>query len=59
MAQLGQQSMRRAHRLNKRTRIAFLAWAYLSGFIFRFGAFVSVSYYQLKPQQEAAGQIQF
>jgi membrane protein len=39
--------------------IAFLAWAYLSGIIFLFGAFLSVSYYQLKQQQpEAAGQIQ-
>jgi len=36
--------------------IAFLAWAYLSGLIFLFGAFLSVSYYQLKKQQqEAAG----
>jgi len=31
--------------------IAFLAWAYLSGLIFLFGAFLSVSYYQLKQQQ--------
>jgi membrane protein len=39
--------------------IAFLAWAYLSGLIFLFGAYLSVSYYQLKQQQqEAAGQIQ-
>jgi len=39
--------------------IAFLAWAYLSGLIFLFGAFLSVFYYQLKQQQqEAAGQIQ-
>jgi len=37
--------------------IAFLAWAYMSGFIFLFGAFLNVSYYQLKQQQEAAGQI--
>jgi membrane protein len=37
--------------------IAFLAWAYLSGLIFLYGAFLSVSYYQLKQQQqEAAGQ---
>jgi membrane protein len=36
--------------------IAFLVWAYLSGLIFLFGAFLSVSYYQLKQQhQEAAG----
>lgn len=34
--------------------IAFLAWAYLSGLIFLFGAFLSVSYYQLKQQQQAA-----
>ena len=32
--------------------IAFLAWAYLSGHIFLFGAFLSVSYYQLKQQQQ-------
>ena len=39
--------------------IAFLAWAYLSGIIFLFGAYLSVSYYQLKQQQpKAAGQIQ-
>jgi membrane protein len=38
--------------------IAFLVWAYLSGLIFLFGAFLSVSYYQLKQeQQEAVGQI--
>jgi membrane protein len=38
--------------------IAFLVWAYLSGLIFLFGAFLSVSLYQLKePQQEPAGQI--
>lgn len=30
--------------------IAFLAWAYLSGLIFLFGAFLSVSYYQHKQQ---------
>ncbi|MBN2549497.1 MAG: YihY/virulence factor BrkB family protein [Anaerolineales bacterium] len=36
--------------------IAFLAWAYLSGIILLFGAFLSVSYYQLKQQhQESAG----
>jgi membrane protein len=34
--------------------IAFLAWAYLSGIIFLFGAFLSVSYYQLKQQQQEA-----
>jgi membrane protein len=28
--------------------IAFLAWAYLSGLIFLFGAYLSVSYFQLK-----------
>ncbi len=39
------------------TIIAFLAWAYLSGLIFLFGALLSVSYYQLKQkQQEAANQ---
>jgi membrane protein len=31
--------------------IAFLTWAYLSGLIFLFGAFLSVSYYRLKLQQ--------
>jgi membrane protein len=36
--------------------VAFLLWAYLSGLIFLFGAFLSVSYYQLK-QQQAAGQL--
>jgi len=30
---------------------AFLVWAYLSGLIFLFGAFLSVSYYRLKQQQ--------
>jgi membrane protein len=36
--------------------IAFLAWAYLSGLIFLFGAYLSVAYYQLKRQEkEAAG----
>lgn len=39
--------------------IAFLTWAYLSGLIFLFGAYLSVSYYQRKlPPQESAGQIQ-
>jgi membrane protein len=39
--------------------IAFLAWAYLSGVLFLFGAFLSVSYFQQKQQQqEAAGQAQ-
>ena len=38
--------------------IAFLVWAYLSGLIFLFGAYLSVFYYQLKQQQrEAAGPI--
>ncbi len=38
--------------------IAFLTWAYLSGLIFLFGAFLSVSYYRLKSQRkELAGQI--
>jgi membrane protein len=35
--------------------IAFLAWAYLSGLIFLFGAYLSVFYYRLKQQHEAAG----
>lgn len=37
--------------------IAFLAWAYLSGLIFLFGAYLSVSYFQLKQLQKetAAG----
>ncbi len=34
--------------------IAFLAWAYLSGVIFLFGAYLSVSYYRLKQQAEAS-----
>jgi membrane protein len=39
--------------------IAFLTWAYLSGLIFLFGAYLSVSYYQRKlSPQAAAGQIQ-
>jgi membrane protein len=38
--------------------IAFLAWAYLSGLIFLFGANLSVSYFQLKQQQkEMVGEI--
>lgn len=37
--------------------IAFLAWAYISGLIFLFGAFLSVSYCRLKRQQATAGQI--
>jgi membrane protein len=32
--------------------IAFLVWAYLSGLIFLFGAFLSVSYHRLKQQQQ-------
>lgn len=32
--------------------IAFLAWAYVSGLIFLFGAYLSVSYFQLKQQQK-------
>jgi len=32
--------------------IAFLVWAYLSGLIFLFGAYLSVSYFQLKQQQK-------
>jgi membrane protein len=39
--------------------LAFLTWAYLSGLIFLFGAYLSVYYYRLKQQQhEAAGQKQ-
>ena len=39
--------------------IAILTWAYLSGLIFLFGAYLSVSYYQKRQrQQEAAGQNQ-
>ena len=34
--------------------IAFLLWAYLSGHILLFGAYLSVSYYQQKQQQVAA-----
>jgi membrane protein len=36
--------------------IAFLIWAYLSGIIFLFGAFLGVSYYQRKQLQPALGQ---
>ena len=32
--------------------IAFLAWAYLSGLIFLFGAYLSVTYFQLKKKQK-------
>ena len=32
--------------------IAFLVWAYLSGLIFLFGGFLSVSYYELKQQKK-------
>ena len=32
--------------------IAFLVWAYRSGIIFLFGAYLSVSYFQLKQQQK-------
>jgi membrane protein len=40
------------------TIIAFLVWAYLSGLIFLFGAYLSVAYFQLKKQQkEAIGKI--
>ena len=35
--------------------IAFLAWAYLSGLIFLFGAYLSVSYYRLKQQNKVEG----
>ena len=38
--------------------IAFLVWAYLSGLIFLFGAYLSVAYFQLKQQQkETAGEV--
>jgi membrane protein len=38
--------------------IAFLTWAYLSGLIFLFGAYLSVSYSRLRQQRrDAAGQI--
>jgi uncharacterized BrkB/YihY/UPF0761 family membrane protein len=38
--------------------IAFLVWAYLSGLIFLFGAYLSVAYFQLKRQlKEPAGEI--
>jgi membrane protein len=37
--------------------IAFLIWAYLSGLIFLFGSYISVSYFRLKQQQhETEGQ---
>jgi membrane protein len=35
------------------TIIAFLLWAYLSGLIFLFGAYLSVSYFQLIQQQKS------
>lgn len=39
--------------------MAFLVWAFLSGLIFLFGAYLSVSYYQQRKQRrEAAGLIQ-
>jgi uncharacterized BrkB/YihY/UPF0761 family membrane protein len=38
--------------------IAFLVWAYLSALIFLFGAYLNVSYFQLKQQQkETIGEI--
>ncbi|RPH56443.1 MAG: hypothetical protein EHM81_13135 [Chloroflexi bacterium] len=38
--------------------IAFLVWAYLSGLIFLFGAFLSVAYFQIRQQQkETTGEI--
>jgi membrane protein len=38
--------------------IAFLVWAYLSGLIFLFGAYLSVSYFRLKQlQKEMVGEI--
>ena len=38
--------------------IAFLAWAYLSGLIFLFGAFMSVAYFQLKQKKNELGVFQ-
>jgi membrane protein len=37
--------------------IAFLAWAYLSGLIFLFGAYLSVSYVEFRQQKELAGRM--
>jgi membrane protein len=38
--------------------IVFLVWAYLSALIFLFGAYLNVSYFQLKQQQkETVGEI--
>lgn len=37
--------------------IAFLAWAYLSGLIFLFGAYLSVSYVELRQQKESEGKL--
>jgi membrane protein len=37
--------------------IAFLTWAYLSGLVFLFGAFLSVSYYRLRNPPETAGSL--
>jgi len=37
--------------------IAFLIWAYLSGLIFLFGAYLSVAYYELRLKQAAPGEI--
>jgi membrane protein len=37
--------------------IAFLAWAYLSGLIFLFGAYLSVSYYQLRQKKETVDEL--
>jgi membrane protein len=34
--------------------IAFLVWAYLSGILFLFGAYLSAAYYQLRQQQKEA-----
>ena len=34
--------------------MAFLLWAYFSGLIFLFGAFISVAYHRLKQQRQAA-----
>lgn len=37
--------------------IAFLVWAYMSGLIFLFGAYISVSYFQHKQQKETVVEI--
>jgi len=34
--------------------VAILTWAYFSGLIFLFGAYLNVAYYQLKKQRQEA-----